>query len=158
MRGAWLGGHFANWLAPNTKGQWRAANLPNDAYAFWGGTFYAIPKKAAHKELAWEFIKFMTTTKSVQLQAFKDQDAFPALVEAQNDAFYDEPVAFFGGQKVRALWRAAVPKIPALEVNKHDSLADEIVTTELDKVLDQGKDIKTALADAKALIQRRARR
>lgn len=158
MMGAWLGGHFANWLAPNTKGQWRAANLPNGAYAFWGGTFYAIPKKAANKELAWEFIKFMTTTKQVQLQAFKDQDAFPALVEAQNDAFYEEPVAFFGGQKVRALWRAAVPKIPALEVSKHDSLADEIVTTELDKVLDQGKDIKTALADAKALIQRRARR
>jgi len=33
-----------------------------------------------------------------------------------------------------------------------------VIATELDKVLDQGKDIKTALADAKALIERRARR
>ena len=29
---------------------------------------------------------------------------------------------------------------------------------ELDKVLDQGKDIRTALADAKALIERRVKR
>jgi multiple sugar transport system substrate-binding protein len=158
MMGAWLGGHLNNWLAPNTKGQWRAANLPNGAYAFWGGTFYAIPKKSANKDMAWEFIKFMTVNKANQLQAFKDQDAFPALVEAQADPFYDQPVEFFGGQKVRQLWRAAVPKIPALEVSKHDSMAEEVVTTELDKVLDQGKDIKTALADAKKLIQRRARR
>jgi len=158
MMGAWLGGHLANWLAPNTKGQWRAANLPNNAYAFWGGTFYAIPKKAQNKELSWEFIKFMTLNKDVQLQAFKDQDAFPALVEAQNDPFYDQPVEFLGGQKARSLWRSAVGKIPALDVSKHDSVADEVIATELDKVLDQGKDIKTALADAKALIERRARR
>jgi multiple sugar transport system substrate-binding protein len=158
MMGAWLGGHLKNSLAPNTKGLWRAANLPNGAYAFWGGTFYAIPKKAANKEMAWEFIKFMTVNKAMQLQAFKDQDAFPALVEAQNDAFYDQPLEFLGGQKARALWKGAVSHIPALEVSKHDSLADEVVTTELDKVLDQGKDIKQALADAKALIQRRARR
>ncbi len=158
MMGAWLGGHLANWLAPNTKGLWRATNLPNNAYAFWGGTFYAIPKKAQHKELSWEFIKFMTLSKDVQLQAFKDQDAFPALLDAQNDTFYDQPVPFLGGQKARALWKDAVQKIPALDVSKHDQVAEEVVATELDKVLDQGKDIKQALADAKALIERRARR
>ena len=159
MMGAWLGGHLANWLAPNTKGQWRASNLPNNAYAFWGRSFYAIPNKSTgDKAMAWEFIKFMTLNKQIQLQAFKDQDAFPALVEAQTDAFYDEKVAFFGGQQVRKLWRDAVPKIPVMEINRHDQLADEIVTNELDKVLEEGKDIKTALADAKKLIERRARR
>lgn len=159
MMGAWLGGHLANWLAPNTKGQWRAANLPNNAYAFWGGSFYAIPKKSTgNKEMGWEFIKFMTLNKAIQLQAFKDQDAFPALLEAQNDSFYDQPVPFFGGQKVRQLWRDALPKIPAVEISRHDQLADEIVTNELDKVLEQGKDVKQALADAKRLIERRARR
>lgn len=158
MMGAWLGGHLANWLAPNTKGQWRAANLPGGAYASWGGTFYAIPKKAQHKELAWEFIKFMTLNKDVQLQAFKSEDAFPALVDAQNDMFYEQPVDFFGGQKVRLLWRDAVPKIKAIDVARHDSVAEEVIATELDKVLEQGKDIKAALADARALIERRARR
>lgn len=158
MMGAWLGGHLQNWLAPNTKGLWRAADLPGGAYGSWGGTFYAIPKKGQNKEAAWAFIQFMTLNKEQQLAGFKSEDAFPALLDAQNDAFYEQPVDFFGGQKVRLLWRNAVPKIPALDVAKHDPVAEEVIATELDKVLENGKDIKTALADAKALIERRARR
>jgi multiple sugar transport system substrate-binding protein len=158
MMGAWLGGHLKNWLAPNTKGLWRAASLPEGAHAFWGGTFYAIPKKAANKTQAWEFIKFMTLNRNVQLAAFRDQDAFPALIEAQSDPFFEQPIDFLGGQKARLLWKSEVAKIPALDVNKYDSVADEVVSTELDKVLEQGKDIKTALADAKAMIERRSRR
>jgi multiple sugar transport system substrate-binding protein len=158
MMGAWLGGHLQNWLAPNTKGLWRVADLPGGAYGSWGGTFYALPKKAQNKELAWEFVKYMTLNKDVQLAAFKSEDAFPALVEAQNDGFYEQGVEFFGGQKARVLWRNTVPKIPAIDVAKHDPVAEEVIATELDKVLEQGKDIKAALTDAKALIERRARR
>ena len=55
MMGAWLGGHLASWLAPDTKGQWRSAQLPAGAFASWGGSFYAIPK-AANKAMAWEFV------------------------------------------------------------------------------------------------------
>ena len=46
------------------------------------------------------------------------------------------------------LWRNTVPKIPAIDVAKHDPVAEEVIATELDKVLEQGKDIKAALADA----------
>lgn len=158
MMGAWLGGHLKNWLAPNTKGLWRAAPLPAGAHAFWGGTFYAIPKKAANKAAAWEFIKYMTLSRDVQLAAFRDQDAFPSLVDAQSDPFFAQPIDFLGRQKARLIWKSEVAKIPALDVNMYDSIAEEVVATELDKVLEQGKDIKTALADAKALIERRSRR
>lgn len=158
MMGAWLGGHLQNWLAPNTRGLWRAANLPEGAYASWGGSFYTIPKGGANRELAWEFIKFMTLEKEQQLAAFKQEDAFPALIEAQDDPFYEEPVEFFGGQKARILWRDAVSQIPVITVAKHDAIAGEVISTELDNVLFDGKDIKEALADARALIKRRARR
>ncbi len=158
MMGSWLGAHLANNFAPATKGLWRVAQLPNNAYASWGGTFYAIPKTAKNKEMAWEFIKFLTLNKDNQLAGFKTQDAFPALLEAQSDPYFEQPIAFLGGQKARLLWRDAVGHIAPSEVNKFDPVADEIINTELDKVLDQGKDIKTALADAKALIERRARR
>ena len=77
--GAWLAGHLNNWLAPDTKGLWRAAQLPNGAFATWGGSFYAIPKKAEHKKEAWEFIKFMCFDKEQQLYALKALDAWPAL-------------------------------------------------------------------------------
>ena len=85
MMGAWLGGHLNNWLAPDSKGKWRSAQLPNGAFASWGGSFYAIPQKAQNKAAAWEFIKFMTTSKEMQIEAFRKLDAFPALVEAQSD-------------------------------------------------------------------------
>lgn len=158
MSGAWQAGHLANWIAPNTAGQWRAAQLPEQAWAAWGGTFYSIPKAARNKALAWEFIQLMTLNREVQLNAFKGHDAFPALLEAHTDSFYEQPIVFLGGQKARLLWRDAALKINAIDVHKLDPIADEIINTELDKVLDQGKDIAVALADAKSLLERRVRR
>jgi multiple sugar transport system substrate-binding protein len=160
MTGAWLAGHLNNWLAPDTKGLWRAAQLPENAFAAYGGTFFAIARGApsAHKLLAWEFIQMMTLNRELQLSAFKAQDAFPALLEAYDDPFFELPIAFLGEQKARLGWREATKKIVAVSVHKQDAFADEVINTELDKVLDRGKDITLALADAQRLLQKRALR
>ncbi len=160
MTGAWLAGHLNNWLAPNTKGLWRAAQLPEGAFAAYGGTFLAIPhgSPAANKQLAWEFIQLLTLKREMQLAAFKSQDAFPSLLQTFDDPFFEQPIEFLGGQKARVGWRAAAAKIVAVSVHKQDAFADEVINTELDKVLDRGKDTPTALADAQALLQQRARR
>lgn len=160
MSGAWLAGHLNNWLAPDTKGLWRAAQLPEGAWAAYGGTFFAIAKgaPAVNKPLAWELIQMLTLQRDSQLAAFKAHDAFPSLTETYDDSFFDQPIAFLGGQKARLMWRAAAQHITAVDVHKQDSFADEVINTELDKVLDQGKDIPTALADAQRLLTRRAHR
>ena len=160
MTGAWLAGHLNNWLAPDTRGKWRAAQLPEGAFAAYGGTFFAIARgaPAAHKQLAWELIQLMTLDRSMQLAAFKSQDAFPALLETYDDPFFDQPIDFLGGQKARVGWRTAASRVAAVDVHKQDAFADEVINTELDKVLDRGKDIATALADAQRLLQQRARR
>ncbi|GGM14493.1 ABC transporter substrate-binding protein [Deinococcus aerophilus] len=155
--GAWLQGALQNWMAPDTKGLWRVQNLPENSFASWGGSFYAIPSAAKNKQWAWEFIKFMTLDKGSQLTAFTDNGAFPALLTAQNDTVFNQVVPFLGGQKARLLWRDAARKTQPIDVNKYDSVADQIVNTELTNVLEQGKDIKQALADARAQILRRAR-
>ena len=46
LTGAWLAGHLSNWLAPATKGQWRALQLPEGSFAAYGGTFFAIARGA----------------------------------------------------------------------------------------------------------------
>lgn len=158
MSGAWIAGHLNNWLAPETRGLWRASQLPENTWAAWGGSFYAIPKAATQKELAWDLIQMMTLNPEQQLQAFKSQDAFPALISVHNDVFFNEPIAFLGQQKARVLWREATQNIQAAKVHRLDTFADEVVNTELDKVLDQGKDIQLALQDASRLLERRARR
>ena len=156
--GAWLQGHFQNWMAPETKGLWRVQDLPDGAFAPWGGSFYTIPTASKNKVEAWNIIKYLTMDRAQQIASFKGNGAFPGLKSAWNDASFNEPVEFLGGQKARLLWKAAAQKIKPLDVNKYDSVAETIITTQLTSVLDEGKDIKQALSDARAEIEKRARR
>ncbi|MDP2007760.1 MAG: extracellular solute-binding protein [Rubrivivax sp.] len=160
MSGAWMAGHLSNWLAPDTKGLWRASQLPEGAFVAYGGTFFAIARgaPAESKGLAWEFIRMLTLDRELQLAAFKSQDAFPALLSTYDDAFFEQPLPFLAGQPARSLWRDATRRTGAVAVHKQDAFAGEVIDTELDKVLDQGKDIHTSLADAARLLQRRAKR
>jgi multiple sugar transport system substrate-binding protein len=160
LTGAWMVGQMANWVAPTTRGLWRVTQLPEETFVGYGGTFYAIPRRAnaLSKPLAWELIRTLTLDPHLQLAAFKSQDAFPALTETHQDPFFDEPVAFLGGQRARGLWREAARRITATQVHKQSNFADEVVSTELDNVLENRKDIDRALADAHRLLERRALR
>lgn len=160
LSGAWLVGQLNAFVAPETKGLWRAASLPGGSHAPYGGTFYAIARKSApsRKLLAWRFIQLMTLDPQRQLQAFKTYDAFPALRDVHEDPFFSEPVEFLSGQRARLLWRDDALKIAALPVHKQAKFAEEVVQTELDKVLRGQKTIKAALADAEQLLERRAKR
>ena len=92
------------------------------------------------------------------MSEFRAQDAFPALLEAQDDSFFDQPVEFLGGQLARQLWRAEAAKIRPIPVNKLDSIAAEIVNTALDKVLNDNMPIADALAEANRFLEYRLRK
>lgn len=108
--------------------------------------------------MAWDLIEHLTLNKSQQQNAFQKFNAFPALKEAQTGAYFDQPVAFLGGQKARADWRETAQKIVPTKVFRNDPIAEEIVNAELDLVLTKGKSVDQALADAHRLVQRRAQR
>jgi multiple sugar transport system substrate-binding protein len=154
--GAW----FENTLrdaAPKTAGLWRAADLPNQTYAFWGGSYYAIPKESRKKVAAWEFIKYLTTTKEAQLTALKAIGALPVLRAAQNLPEIKDPLPFLGGQQARVLWVRSANKIRPIKVTKLDPVGSEEMERALHRVLEEGVDIKIALAEAKGSIMRRCR-
>ncbi|MFO1339210.1 MAG: extracellular solute-binding protein [Burkholderiaceae bacterium] len=158
--GAWMVGQMANWVAPGTRGLWRAAPLPEQTFVSYGGTYYAMPRRAAaeNKALAWELVQLLTLDRAQQFNAFKAQDAFPALVETYDDPFFEEPLPFLGGQRARLLWRDAAGRIAATQAHKQSDFANEVVNTELANVMDRAKPIDQALADAQRLIERRALR
>nr|MDP9124411.1 extracellular solute-binding protein [Pseudomonadota bacterium] len=160
LGGSWMVGQLANWVAPTTAGKWRAAQLPENAWVSYGGTYYAVPRDSdpEKKALAWELIEMMTLDPARQLAALKTQDAFPALLAAQEDPFIEEPQPFLGGERARLLWREAARHITATAVHKQTNFAEDAVNAELDNVLDDGKDIRQALADAARLLELRARR
>lgn len=154
LMGAWFGGQTQDRWAPETRGLWRAAPLPGGSLASFGGTFYAISKKSTQKDLAWEFVQYMTLDKEQQLRAFKNFDAFPALLAAQDDPFYAQPVSFLGDQKARVLWRDIANRIPAITVDRNDQLADETVDRALGEVLNQDKDVGAVLVKSKKYLER----
>ena len=103
-------------------------------------------------------IQHLTLNRDQQLAAFESYDAFPALLSTYDSDFFNQEIAFLGGQQARTLWRDTAADIPPTRVFRHDPIAEELVNAELDLVLTRGKDIDAALADADRLISRRARR
>lgn len=158
LSGAWLGGHLQNWMAPDTAGKWGARNLPDGMYVSWGGSFYAIPEQSKNKDAAWKFVQFMTTRKDIQILAFKTTNAFPALLAAMDDPIFDEPIPFLAGQKARRMWADVAQRVRVTVIHQGDPVAQEIVGSALAQVLDEGRDVKSALAEARQLIERRVRR
>ena len=160
LGGSWMVGQLANWVAPGTKGLWRAAQLPESTWVSYGGTYYAIPRDSdpAKKALAWELIEMMTLDPSRQIAALETQDAFPALLAAQDDPAIAEPQAFLGGQRARELWREAARHITATAVHKQAKFAEDAVNAALDSVLDDGMPIPQALSDVARLLELRAKR
>ena len=100
----------------------------------------------------------LTTDPTLQLAAFRQHDAFPTAVGTYADPFFEQPIAFLGGQAARTVWREAAQRITAPTMHKQDRFAEEVINTELDKVLLRGKDIPSALGDAERLLLQRAHR
>ncbi len=157
MSGAWLLGHLQNWMAPDTAGLWGASHLPNGIYGSWGGSFLAIPQQSENKEAAWEMIKYLTTSSDIQLAGLAKIGAFPVLESTYTDASFDEPIAFLDGQQARQLFAEVAKQVPAVLPMEGDLIARDVVNAALAEVLNDGKDVASALADAERLILRRVR-
>ncbi|GAB1624447.1 hypothetical protein AAOGI_44980 [Agarivorans albus] len=58
----------------------------------------------------------------------------------------------------RVEWKEAADRFPAMDVPKHDPVAEQNINDALEAVLERDADIDTVLADAANQIKRRARR
>lgn len=158
LSGAWLMGHLKNWIAPKTAGKWGVSNLPNHVYGSWGGSFLSIPTQSKHQQEAWKLIVYMTTRKDVQLEAFKTIAAFPSNTTTYSDPMFDEAIPFLRGQKARELFAEIAQRVKPVLPSRGDQVARSIIMDNaLMEVLDEGKDVKQALADAQRMIKRRTR-
>jgi multiple sugar transport system substrate-binding protein len=152
--GCWLVGQLEDWIAPDTRGRWRTAPLPGGVHLGWGGSYYAMPKRTPNRALAWDWLKLVCLDRRVQLAAFEHSCAFPALTDALDDPFLDEPLPFLGGQRARQQWRDVAAAIPAFPVHPLDTLAAGAVRGALAAVLDHAQDVGQALAEAERRVWR----
>lgn len=156
LSGAWLLGHLQNWMAPETSGNWGVSNLPDGIYGTWGGSFLAIPKQSEHQQAAWDLVEYMIS-EDIQRAGFENIAAFPAHTGTYDDPMFDESIEFLRGQQARLLFADIAQNIEPVQPHEGDQIAESLMTTALEQVLNDGVDIDTALANAERQIRRRVR-
>jgi multiple sugar transport system substrate-binding protein len=149
--GAWLGGHFKNWMCPDLSGDWRVSYPPGKTYSSNGGSYIAIPEQTPddRKGPAWEITKYLCTSPEAQLLTFRTTDAFPALTTVFSDPVMEEPVEYFGGQKVRLIYQDIGLNIPVQKVTEYDAIALDIFNRAIGAVITDGVPVEQAYEEAK---------
>lgn len=111
--------------APDSKGDWAIASMP--VSYFNGGTYMGIYKQSKEKELAWEYLKFVTMNEDYLKQYVADKSDFPALqtvVDALIDDYADE---WCGGQNTFKFFKEESEKINASLVTKYDDTINNLL-------------------------------
>ncbi len=145
-------------LDPGSAGKWRVAPLPGGATFSTTSAFCALPARGAHRDLAWDLVRSACLSPAPALAAYAASDAVPALLEAARAPALDEPVPFLGGQVVGPIFRAAAGRLSPVVVHRLDAVASDAFSLEMDHVIQDGKDVQAAVADARAEIEKRAKR
>ncbi|MCH8551931.1 MAG: extracellular solute-binding protein [Natronospirillum sp.] len=156
MSGAWLLGHLQNWMAPDTAGNWGVSHLPTGIYGTWGGSFLAIPAQSAKPDEAWALIEYMIS-EDVQLEGFQNIAAFPAHTATYDHAMFEEEIDFLRGQQARQMWAEIAENVEPVKPHRGDQIAESLIGTALENVLDDGMEIERALQNAENQIRRRVR-
>lgn len=118
----WFGGTIRDY-APEMSGDWGVFRLPalepgGLRTSNLGGSVLVIPDQCKQKEAAWAFVEYSLCTREAQIAQYRNFDLFPGLLPTHQDPFFDEPDAYFGGQKARRLFSLDIEKIPPLNRTK----------------------------------------
>lgn len=130
-----------------TDGLWGVTTMPVKNVSS-GGNGFAIPTGAENKELGWEFIKFSITDPTMQADQLKRFSCYPALIEAQNDPYFDLDVPLFKNQKARKFFGEIAQSIDVPARQKDDDGISTIVNKYFDDMILGNIDIDTALSEA----------
>ncbi|MEU3413665.1 sugar ABC transporter substrate-binding protein [Streptomyces sp. NPDC006658] len=104
---AWVSAVWApgtlNTAAPDTKGKWAMAPLPQwsaeqDVTGSWGGSSTAVTTDSAHQEAAAEFAVWLNTDHDALNALAKEGGIYPASTSAQLSGAFSNPPAYFSNQ------------------------------------------------------------
>ena len=106
-------------VSDTTAGKWGVCSGP--AYGFGGGTFIGISALSERKDLAWDFIKFVTLNEDTAdwwIEASQG-DTVSLISALEKHADDENPV--YGGQKLYAFWLQQAEGIDYSKVTKYDT-------------------------------------
>lgn len=89
--------------APDTKGKWAMAPLPQwtageNRTGSWGGSSTAVTTDSKHQEAAAKFAAWLNTDDAALTALAKESGIYPAATNAQTSGAFAEPPAYFSNQ------------------------------------------------------------
>jgi multiple sugar transport system substrate-binding protein len=155
LAGGWMLGNLETLIDPDGAGNWRMTTPPEGPFSN-GGTYLQIPKLGAHKALAWEFTKFVTTNTEALNAVFAKTGIVPAYAPAWSDPIYDEPVAYLGGEPAFRLMVNLAQEVKPLNYSIVDSLGTDLLNAQVDAAITGKLEPREALYTAASQLQDRA--
>jgi lactose/L-arabinose transport system substrate-binding protein len=109
---SWMAGVFPE-NAPDLEGKWGVRRPPamepgGYTAASAGGTFLSIANSSAHKEAAWEFVKFAMATLEGQELVYEGAGLFPSYRPMWETDAFTGPNPYFNDEKVNQLFVEAL--------------------------------------------------
>lgn len=104
--------------AADLVGKWRAAPIPafekgGCRTSCNGGTGLTILRTSKKQEAAWKFLKYSMLRVPAVVAEYKAINLWPAYIPAWSDPKMHDPVKFFGGQDIGALYSDVGREVPA---------------------------------------------
>jgi multiple sugar transport system substrate-binding protein len=157
LMGGWMLGNLQNLIDPDGAGNWRMTTAPGGAFSN-GGTYIQIPRLAEHKQLAWEFTRFLTTNTDALNAVFQKTGIVPAYKPAWASPLYDQPVAYLGGQPAFRLMVNLAQQVKPLTYSSVDALGTDLLNAQVDLAIGGKAAPDQALQTAATQLQDRAKR
>jgi ABC-type glycerol-3-phosphate transport system substrate-binding protein len=155
ISGGWMLSNLENLIDPDGAGNWRVTTAPGGAFNN-GGTYIQIPKLGQHKQLAWEFTKFLTADTNALNAVFEKTGIVPAYKPAWNSSIYDQPVEYLGGQTAFRLMVDLAQQVKPLAYSPVDSLGTDLLNAQVDAAITGKLSPQDALQTAASQLQERA--
>lgn len=147
---AWLAGTI-EMQAPDLTGDWAVIPLPENSQgknaSNIGGSNFVIPSGGENIELAYDFMRFFTTSGDMQEVAFKG-GLFPSYLPVYEKESFKAPVEYFNNQSIWAEFSKTVKDIPMVNYTMDYSMAHEEVVKALSDVVLKNIEPQKALNDA----------
>ena len=154
MYGAWYEGTIRTNVPEDQAGKWGVYPMPTlggegSRAANLGGSSLAITAGSENKEAAFAYLNYALGTVEGQVTMLREYGLVPSLLDALEDPFVQEPLPFWGDQKV---WEVVLGTLDGISPNRGTPFfgdADTIVQTAQTRYLNgQFDSAQAALDDA----------
>ena len=106
-----------------TSGKWGVCSGP--AYGFGGGTFIGISAMSEHKDLAWDFLKWVTLDENTAEWWIKKSEGDTVSLVSVLEKHKDDENAVYGGQHLYSFWQEQAAGIDYSKVTRYDKIIND---------------------------------